>query len=103
MGYNHAREERKFYTEWRKKLRLYKAEGMTLEQILVLYKFDKAELRSNRRFYEHCESIQYEENNPLFAEEMVIDPDSYDMNNWITALPDGLRTQLEKIPHVYLT
>ena len=75
---------------------------MTLEQILVLYKFDKAELRSNRRFYEHCEPIHYEETNPLFAEEMVIDPDTYDMNNWITALPDGLRTQLEKIPHVYL-
>ena len=102
MGYNHAKEEKKFYSEWRKKLRLYKAEGMTLKQILVLYKFDKAELRSNRRFYEHCESIHYEETNPLFAEEMRIDSDSYDMNNWLTALPDGLRTQLEKIPAVYL-
>ncbi len=102
MGYNHAKAEKKFYREWREKLRLYKSAGMSMEQILALYKFDKAKLRSDRRFYEHCESIQYEETNPLFAEEAVSSPDNYDMNNWTAALPDKLCARLEKIPEEWL-
>ena len=42
MGYNHAREVKKFYKEWRRLLRVYRDLGMTYQQILVLYKYDKA-------------------------------------------------------------
>ena len=98
MGYNHAKAEKKFYREWREKLRLYKSAGMSMKQILALYKFDKAKLRSDRRFYEHCEPLYNEENNPILAKGTVDDFDSYHMNNWTKALPDKLRAHLEKIP-----
>ena len=98
MGYNHAKAQREFYEEWRKKLRLYKVAGMSMEQILAIYKYDKTVFRSDRRFYEHCEQLYSEENNPILAKGTVDDFDSYHMNNWTKALPDKLRTQLEKIP-----
>ena len=97
MGYNHAKAEKEFYKEWRKKLRLYKVAGMSMTQILAVYKYDKAVFRSDRRFYEHCEQICYEETNPLFGEEMVVNLDTYDMTNWTKAMPSELRTQLEKL------
>ena len=102
MGYNHAKAQREFYEEWRKKLRLYKKAGMSMEQILAIYKYDKTVFRSDRRFYEHCEQLYSEENNPILAKGTVDDFDSYHMNNWTKALPDKFRTQLEKLPAVYL-
>ena len=102
MGYNHAKAQREFYEDWRKKLRLYKKAGMSMEQILAIYKYDKAVFRSDRRFYEHYEELYDEENNPLLAKGTADDFDSYNMDNWTKALPDKLCRQLEKDPAVYL-
>ena len=98
MGYNHAKAQREFYEEWRKKLRLYKKAGMSMKQILAIYKYDKAVFRSDRRFYEHCEQLYDDENNPLLAKGTEDDFDSYSMDNWMKALPDKLCKQLEKLP-----
>ena len=52
MKYNHAQAEKRFLAEWRIQFRIYRQNGLTLEQILPLYKMYKAELRSDRCYYE---------------------------------------------------
>ena len=57
MGYNHAQAKKRFLAEWRIKFRYYRQNGLTLEQILPLYKMYNAELRSDRSYYEQTEPL----------------------------------------------
>lgn len=96
MKYNHALAERQFRAEWRIKLRFYRKHGMTLAQILPLYKMDKAQLRSDRRYYEHTEPLDDFQNDLRLAVMPVLA--TYDESNWVDALPDELSRQLSVFP-----
>ena len=50
MGFNYAKERRKFDVEWRKLRREYEQAGMEPEAIEAIYLFDLSEFRSRRRF-----------------------------------------------------
>lgn len=100
MGYNHAREVKKFYKEWRVLLRYYRDHGMTYQEILVLYKFDKAKLRADRLYALHCVGYRCDERDSDYA--VMPDFDTYGINNWIDVLPDELRQRLVGFPEVYL-
>ena len=96
MKYNHALAERKFREEWRTKFRFYRKNGMTLEQILPLYKMDKAELRSDRCYYEHTAPLTDVEQDLRIAEMPVLI--TYNEFNWLNVLPDDLMQQLSVLP-----
>lgn len=100
MRYNHALAEKKFREEWRIKLRFYRKNGMTLEQILPLYKMDKAELRGNRCYYEHTEPLIDAEYNLRIAEMPTLT--KYDEFNWTDVLPDELMQRLSVLPANWL-
>lgn len=100
MGYNHAREVKKFYKEWRKMLRIYRDLGMSYQEILILYKFDKAVLNSDRRFYRYRSGYDLTNNDMEFS--YVQEFDTYGIDNWIDVLPLSLRKQLSKLPAVQL-
>lgn len=100
MGYNHAREVKKFYEKWRRLLRIYRDLGMTYQQILVLYKFDKAVLNSDRRFYRYRSGYDLTNNDLEFS--YFPEFDAYGIDNWIEVLPLSLRENLAKLPEVQL-
>lgn len=50
MGFNYAKERRKFEAEWRKLRQEYEQAGMEPSSIDEIYLFDLAEFRSRRRF-----------------------------------------------------
>ncbi len=100
MKYNHAQAEKNFRAEWRVKFQLYRQNGMTLEQILPLYKMDKAELRSDRRYYEHTEPLTDTEHDLRIAEMPVYA--TYNETNWLDVLPDKLTQQLVMMPETWL-
>ena len=94
MKYNHAQAEKRFREEWRRRFRFYRENGMTIEQILPLYKMDREELRSDRRYYEH--TVPLEDAEPYLSHcpvETLIDE-----TNWTTVLPPELRQQLALLP-----
>ena len=100
MGYNHAREVKKFYKEWRRLLRVYRDLGMTYQQILVLYKYDKAVLNSDRRFYRYRSGLELTDNDLAFS--YVPEFDTYGIDNWTDVLPQPLRERLARLPEVQL-
>ncbi len=100
MGYNHAREIKKFYKEWRKLVRLYRDFGMSYQDILVLYKFDKAVLNSDRRFYRYRSGYDLTNNDLEFS--YVPEFDTYGIDNWTDVLPQPLREHLARLPEVQL-
>lgn len=50
MGFNYAKERRKFEAEWRKLRLEYEQAGMDPETVEALYRFDLDEFRSRRRY-----------------------------------------------------
>ena len=100
MGYNHAREVKKFYKEWRKMLRIYRDLGMSYQEILILYKFDKDVLNSDRRFYRYRSGYDLTNNDMEFS--YVQEFDTYGIDNWIDVLPLSLQKQLAKLPAIQL-
>lgn len=100
MKYNHAEAEAKFRKEWTAKLREYKAHGMTMAQILEIYKFDRAVFNSDRKYYKQCEALQYNDKDREYF--TITEFDTYNIDNWIDVLPDKLRSQLSKLPEIHL-
>ena len=96
MEYNHAQAEKRFLAEWRIQFRIYRKNGLTLEQILPLYKMYKAELRSDRCYYERTEPLSDAEHDLRIAEKPVLA--TYDEFNWLDVLPDKLAQQLSGLP-----
>ena len=100
MIYNHAKAEAKFRKEWEKKVRFYKKNGMTQEQIDSIYQFEREVFNSNRRFYEHCVGLQTEGYNPNLSVESIFE--RYDADTWTDALDEELQKQLKKFKPVQL-
>lgn len=96
MKYNHAQAEKQFRREWRIKFRFYRENGMTLEQILPLYKMDKAELRNDRRYYEHTVPLEEIERDLQHAQ--MPELDTYNESNWLDAISIELAQQLSVLP-----
>ena len=80
MGFNYAREKRKFDREWNEKERWYRKSGMSEDAIREMYKYDWSEFNSTRKFYRHgddnvnVESIVEEDGDSIdktFSEEWI--------------------------------
>ena len=57
MSWNDGYERRKFKARQKKQAEQYRELGMTEEQIKVLYEFDMAQYRSDRRYHEHTQAF----------------------------------------------
>ena len=53
MGFNYAREKRKFDEEWNEKERWYRESGLSEDAIREMYEYDWSEFNSTRKFYRH--------------------------------------------------
>ena len=53
MGFNYAREKRKFNKEWNEKERWYRESGMSEDTIREMYEYDWNEFNSTRKFYRY--------------------------------------------------
>ena len=80
MGFNYAREKRKFDKKWNEKERWYRKSGMSEDAIRKMYKYDWSEFNSTRKFYRHgddnvnVESIVEEDGDSIdktFSEEWI--------------------------------
>ena len=80
MGFNYAREKRKFNKEWNEKERWYRESGMSEDTIREMYEYDWREFNSNWKFYRYryddvdIESIVEEDGDSIdktFSEEWI--------------------------------
>lgn len=80
MGFNYAREKRKFNKEWNEKERWYRESGMSEDTIREMYEYDWREFNSTRKFYRYgdddvdVESIAEEDGDSIdktFSEEWI--------------------------------
>ena len=51
MGFNYAREKRKFDEKWKKLEEWYRKSGMSEDAIREMHKYDWSEFNSTRKFY----------------------------------------------------
>ena len=96
MGFNYAREKRKFDKEWNEKERWYRESGMSEDAILEMYEYDWREFNSTRKFYRYgdddvnVESITEENEdavNKAFSEEWIELLDTSDLVRKVRKLP----------------
>ena len=80
MGFNYAREKRKFNREWNEKERWYRESGMSEDAIREMYEYDWREFNPTRKFYRYgdddvdVESIAEEDGDSVdktFSEEWI--------------------------------
>ena len=80
MGFNYAREKRKFNKEWNEKERWYRESGMSEDTIREMYEYDWRKFNSTRKFYRYgdddvdVESIVEEDGDSIdktFSEEWI--------------------------------
>ena len=80
MGFNYAREKRKFNKEWNEKERWYRESGMSEDAIREMFEYDWREFNSTRKFYRYgdddvdIESIVEEDGDSIdktFSEEWI--------------------------------
>lgn len=60
MGFNNAKERRKFESEWVKLRKQYSEAGFSEEKIEMMHAFDEDTYRSNRRYGEHNRQMPVE-------------------------------------------
>lgn len=60
MGFNYARERKKFEREWAKLRKEYEEVGMSAEAIQSLYTFDLEVFRSERIYASHTQALPNE-------------------------------------------
>lgn len=96
MGFNYAREKRKFDKEWNEKERWYRESGMSEDAIREMYEYDWREFNSTRKFYRYgdddvnVESITEENEdavNKAFSEEWIELLDTSDLVRKVRKLP----------------
>lgn len=96
MGFNYAREKRKFDEEWNEKERWYRESGMSEDAIREMYEYDWREFNSTRKFYRYgdddvnVESITEENEdavNKAFSEEWIELLDTSDLVRKVRKLP----------------
>ena len=61
MGFNNAKERRKFEDEWVKLQKQYREAGFSEEGIAAMRAYDEEVFRSNRRFGEHKQELPIED------------------------------------------
>lgn len=61
MSWNNSYERKVFEQEQKELANEYKEAGMTEEQIQAMYQFDLDSFNSNRRFYEHTQALDFED------------------------------------------
>lgn len=80
MGFNYAREKKKFDSEWEKKEKWYRESGMSEDAICEMREYDLNEFNSARKFYRYgdddvdVESIVEEDGDSIdkaFSEEWI--------------------------------
>ena len=100
MGFNYAREKRKFDKEWNEKERWYRESGMSEDAILEMYKYDWREFNSTRKFYRYGDDDVDVES---IVEEDVDAVDKTFSEEWIELLdtPDLVR-KVRKLPADYI-
>ena len=96
MGFNYAREKRKFDKEWNEKERWYRESGMSEDAIREMCEYDWREFNSTRKFYRYgdddvnVESITEENEdavNKAFSEEWIELLDTSDLVRKVRKLP----------------
>ena len=101
MAWNNGKEMKKFKEQQKRLREQYLANGMTEEQIAVLYQFDLEQLNSRRRECEHTQPFDFEAfegeadegQNPLYDKFLEIlsitdDYSSLDRYGWIEEIED---------------
>ena len=96
MGFNYAREKRKFNKEWNEKERWYRESGMSEDTIREMYEYDWREFNSTRKFYRYgdddvdVESIAEDDGGSIdksFSEEWIELLDTPDLVWKVRKLP----------------
>ena len=96
MGFNYAREKRKFNKEWNEKERWYRESGMSEDAIREMYEYDWREFNSTRKFYRYggddvdVESIAEEDGDVIgkaFSKEWIELLDTSDLVRKVRKLP----------------
>ena len=100
MGFNYAREKRKFNREWNEKERWYHESGMSEDAIREMFEYDWREFNSTRKFYRYGD---YDVDVESIAEEGADAIDKALSEEWIELLdtPDLVR-KVRKLPADYI-
>ena len=100
MGFNYAREKRKFNREWNEKERWCRESGMSEDAILEMYEYDWREFNSTRKFYRHGDDNVNVES---IAEEDVDVIDKAFPEEWMELLDTpNLVRNVRKLPADYI-
>lgn len=100
MGFNYAREKRKFDEKWKKLEDWYRKSGMSEDAIREMREYDWSEFNSTRKFYRRGDdNVDIES----IAEEDVDAIDKTFSGEWIELLdtPDLVR-KVRKLPADYI-
>ena len=100
MGFNYAREKRKFDEKWKKLEDWYRRSGMSEDAIREMREYDWSEFNSTRKFYRHGDDDVDVES---IAEEDVDVIDKAFPEEWMELLdtPDLVR-KVRKLPADYI-
>ena len=100
MGFNYAREKRKFDEKWKKLEEWYRKSGMSEDAIREMHKYDWSEFNSTRKFYRRGDDDVEVES---IAEEDVDTIDKAFPEEWMELLdtPDLVR-KIRKLPADYI-
>ena len=100
MGFNYAREKRKFDKEWKKLEVWYRESGMSEDAIREMYEYDWSEFNSTRKFYRHGDDDVDVES---IAEKDVDAVDKTFSEEWIELLDTPyLVRKVRKLPADYI-
>ncbi len=99
MGFNYAREKRKFDAEWKKKEEWYRDSGMSEDAIQEIFTYDWAEFNAARKFYRYMEDFDVE----LIPEKTCDMLDAALANEWIELIDSPeLIQKIRKLPADYI-
>jgi len=97
MSYNHAKEEKKFKVEWKRKEKIYRENGMSDEQISAIKEYDESIFKKDRAFYRRTVMFAAPENYADGTKEGH--SDTYLEEYWIEFIDDADKyDKLMKIP-----
>lgn len=100
MSYNHGLEEKIFEDQWKKTAEEYRKSGMTEEQIVAIYRFDREVFNLDRRYRERTVCIF---DNPNIKRLKVYDDYSADNRySWIDKIEDSKKYEkVMSLPEIW--
>ena len=100
MSYNHGLEEKKFKERWQKTAEEYREAGMTEEQIVALYEFDREVFNSDRRYKEKTVELFDNENSRTLR--IYDDYSAHNRYGWIDEIEDmEVYSQIMSLPEIW--